>query len=101
MTASMSSGMRSAGVRQAYLRPARTCPGSRETGLPRCSSPARMSARAPITARNDAALKKKHGATPKLAMSTAPIAGPMMREMLITTELSPTALATSSGPTIS
>ena len=60
-----------------------------------------MSIRAPITARNDAALKKKHGATPKLAMSTAPIAGPMMRDVLMTTELRPTALARSSGPTIS
>ena len=56
---------------------------------------------ATITATNDAALKKKHGATPTAAMSTAPMAGPMMREELMITEFSPTALARSSGPTIS
>ena len=60
-----------------------------------------MIARAPITAMNDTAFTKKQGATPAQAMSTAPIAGPMMRDELITTELSPTALARSSGPTIS
>ncbi len=54
-----------------------------------------------MTAMNDTALMKKQGATPTPAMSTAPIAGPMMREELMTTELSPTALARSSGPTIS
>ena len=101
MIASITSGTRSAGVRQAYRNPARTCPGWRATGLPRRSSPTRMIASAPITARNDAALKKKHGATPTLAISTAPMAGPMMREELMITEFSPTALATSSGPTIS
>ena len=60
-----------------------------------------MSSSATITARNEAALKKKQGATPTPAMSTPPMAGPMMRDELMMTAFSPMALARSSGPTIS
>ncbi len=66
-----------------------------------CRSPVRITRSATITAPNDTALMKKHGDTPTPAMSRPPIAGPTMRDALMITALSPTALARSSGPTIS
>ena len=60
-----------------------------------------MSSSAAMTARNDAAFSRKHSPTPTLAMSTPPSAGPRMRDELMTTPFRPTALARSSGPTIS
>ena len=100
-TAIITSGTRSSGVRQTYLRPARTWPGSRLMGLLGWSSPRRITAIATMTATNEIALKKKHGATPRPAMRSPPSAGPRIRDVLMVTALRPMALARSSGPTIS
>jgi len=97
----ITSGTRNSGAPQTYLRPARTWPGSRLTGLLGRSSLRRITAIATMTATNETALRKKHGATPRPAMRSPPSAGPRTRDVLMVTALRPTALARSSGPTIS
>ena len=65
------------------------------------SSEARIIDSATITAAYDAALMKKHVATPSVRMSTPPMAGPITRAEFISTLFRLTALGSRSRPTIS
>ncbi len=97
----MASGMAIVGVRRAYRRPSRSCPGARGAGREGCRAARSITSSDVTTATKLAALTRKHVPMPTVAISTPPIAGPTARAALTVTEFRVTALRSSSGPTIS